>query len=105
MHKIPCNYLAMFCYFPFGYSLRQLVGHFCTEQKVVITILFQINSYIQKVWQTTSLQKFTLMHFKYLLVYAYTYYILYLYLLVIKLKLKYNKVCIYISDKIEAEIR
>ena len=34
------------------------VGHFSTEQNVIITSLFQVNLHLQKVWQTTPLQKF-----------------------------------------------
>ena len=100
IHKILCNYLFRFCYFPFNYFLGQFVGHFCTEQKV-ITTLFQVNSHVQEVWQTTPLQKFyidtflikvTFSIFNSIFTCIYIYTLYFVFILVIKLKLKYNKV-------------
>ena len=103
IHKI--LYLFKFCYFPFNNFLGQFVDHLCTEQKVItfniiITTLFQVNSHVQKVWQTTPLQKFyvdtflvkvtfSIFNSIFTCIYIYTLYF----------------VLFYISDKIEAEIQ
>ena len=74
---------------------------FCTEQQVIITSLFQVNLHVQKVWQTTPLQKFytdtflvkvTFSIFKsiFTCIYIYTLYFAF---------------TVYIRDKIEAEIK
>ena len=96
------HYLFVFCYFPFSHFLGQFVGHFCTEQKVIVTTLFQVNSYyVQKVWQTTPLQKFyvdaflikiTFSIFSSIFTCIYIYASYFVFILVIELKLKYNKV-------------
>ena len=77
------------------------MGHLFTEQKVIITTLFQVNSHVQKVRQTTLLQKFyvgtflvkvTLSIFNSIFTCIYIYTLYFVFMLVIKLKLKYNKV-------------
>ena len=109
IHKILCNYLFRFCYFPFSNFLGQFVGHFCTEQKVLITTLFQVNSYVQKVWRTTTpLQKFYVDTFLVKVTFSifnsiftklgcnnsisYIYTLYFVFISVIKLKLNYNRV-------------
>ena len=68
------------------------LGHFCTDQKVIInSTSLKANSYVQKVWQTTSLQKFYVDPFLIKATFSIfsSIYIIF---------------CTYISDKIEAEI-
>ena len=85
----------------FSIIFHPICRSFCPEQKVIITSLFQANLHVQKVWQTTPLQKFyadtflvkvTFSIFKsiFTCIYIYTLYFVF---------------TVYIRDKIEAEIK
>ena len=82
IHKILCICLLRFGYFPFNNFLGQFVGHFCTEQKVIIT-KFNVDTFLIKVTFSIFSSIFTC-------IYIYTLY--FVFILVIKLRLKYNKV-------------